>query len=237
MENYFNLARWDVIQIIKPLLTSGMYYLNDEGKITCTSRPVIESPWIHTKIAKNRDCNFYNKVFFPYFNLIHSRCQECWKVVVKPKTLRDLMKLYQFQQELQIPSKCGIETREYTFGPYGGYFYTDSLKEGREIYQKVREGLPIENFSVILKRGCTEFELKGSPSETWEVGEYQKQLESLLDKIFIYIDEQKVAPDFLSLYIMRSWIRWAYHVGDKTYLDYTNGQPLYPEYKTYHEES
>jgi hypothetical protein len=43
-------------------------------------------------------------------------------------------------------------------------------------------------------------------------------------------------PDHLKENVFRSWIHWAYAGGDQTYKEFTKGEPLFPQYVTYHQE-
>lgn len=236
--NYQDLSNQDIISKLRPLLDKGALFLRDDGKITRQSRLAHNSPWIHTKLARNRNCGLWH-MYHQAFGFIHSTCQECWKVVVRPRNLVELHKLLDLEKLLDLPSKCGIEKRETVCGLYGGYFYNDSLEQGRECYKIVRENVS-HNISpdvvVILKRGCTEFELEGEPSDTWEVSQEQKDLEYLLLDL---VDQDVTAvpqPEHVKQTVFRSWIHWAYANGDLTYAVYTGGTPLFKPYVTYHQE-
>ena len=236
--NYKDLAREDVISKLKPWLDKGALFLRDDGKITKTNRLAHNSPWIHTKLARNRNCGLWH-LYHQAFGFIHSTCQECWKVVVRPRTLVELHKLLDLQKLLDLPSKCGIERRDTVHGLYGGYFYNDSIEQGRECYKLVRENVS-HNISpdvpVILKRGCTEFEVGGTPSDQWEISEEQKDLEYLLLDLMDQDVTASPQPEHVKQSVFRSWIHWAYGCGDPTYAFYTDGEPLFKPYVTYHQE-
>jgi len=233
MNQYETLSKADLITKLKPMFDKGALHLRNDGKIDQDTRLTYNSPWIHQRIAPNRNCGLYH-IYYNHFGFIHSRCQECWKVVVRPRTLSELDKLRQIQKKLDTPSKCGIEKRDTVCGLYGGYFYNDSLEKGRDCYKLVRATISPE-ITVLLKRGCTEFEIGGEPSDLWEVTEDQKELEEYLNDWVVSNVEKLPQPDHLKDTVFRSWIHWAYQHGDMTYLDYTDGKPLFPPYKTYHE--
>ena len=234
---YEDLAKKDLISKLQPEFANGSMFLRDDGVITRASRMSHNTPWIHIKQAPNRHCGLY-QTYFQRFGFIHSTCQECWKVVVRPRTLIELHKLLELQKVLDLPSKCGIEKRDTVHGLYGGYFYNDSLKQGREIYKVVRSNVDLNispEVPVILKRACTEFELEMGPSDEWEVSQDQKDLEYLLSDLIDYRPRHMPQPDHLKDSVFRSWIHWAYACGDKTYFEYT-GSPLFKPFVTYHEE-
>lgn len=237
---YKEIVRGDLITKLEPLFANGRFFLRDDGKITQTTRLTHDSPWIHHKTAPNRNCGLYH-VYHEYFKFVHSRCQECWKVVVRPRTLLELYKLMELQKALDLPCKCGIEKRGTVFGLYGGYFYNDSKELGLECYKLVRANVDANlspDVIVILKRGCTEFEIggHGGPSDKWEVSKDQTEMEAILNDL-VYQDVVKLPqPDHVKEAIFRSWIHYAYANGDVTYKEFTGGEPLFPAYVTYHEE-
>jgi len=238
MNYYLELAKKDLIEKFKSEFEKGAFFLRNDGKITQTTRLMHSTPWIHTRRAPNRNCGLYHTYFEKLKGMIHSTCQSCWKVVVAPRTLIELHKLLELQKVLNIPSKCGIEKRDTVGRLYGGYFYNDSLEEGKECYKIVRSNVDLNlspEVSVILKRGCTEFELGTGPSDKWEVTEEQKALEYLLLDLVAVDINLSPQPEHLKDSIFRTWIHWAYSNGDPTYLEYTGG-PLFRPPVTYHEE-
>jgi len=240
MNYYKHLSDRDLIGRLKQYFDEGRLFLRHDGKISQTTRLSYNTPWIHHKLAPNRACGLYH-IFYTAFGFIHSVCQECWKVVVRPRTLKELDLLMNLQRQLDRPSKCGIERRPTVCGLYGGYFYTDSLEEGLECYKLVRkvvdEAISPE-VACILKRACTEFEIdhKFGPSDQWQISEDQIALEKrLADLVDMDVDKMP-QPEHLKESVFREWIHWAYQNGDLTYKEYTNGQPLFRPLKTYHED-
>jgi len=238
--NYWATQDIDIVEKLRPMFVSGSLYVRDDGKIAKNMKHQFESPWLFARTAPNRDCWFYMVIFRDTWKRIHSRCQSCWKVVVRPKTLEELMKLRNLQVELDMPAKCGIEVRDYVSGHYGGYFYADTMDEGKEIYRLVRERVSEEispDTRVILKRGCTEFERDFGDSSKWSCDEYQLQIEKVLQEAFVQDVPYTPVPDYIVRHNMRQWVKWAYQNGDETYKLYTDGRPLIEPYVTYHEEA
>ena len=236
MSYYEDISQRDVISKLTPLLDNGTFYLRDDGKLTRQSRLSHNTPWIHHKQARNRNCTLYHTLH-SHFGFIHSTCHECWKTVVRPRTLVELHSLMNIQKVLDLPSKCGIEKRETVCGLYGGYFYANSLAEGKAQYKCVRKTVDeiSVDIPVILKRGCTEFEVGGTPSDHWEISEDQKKMEYLVNDLVDQNVSKIPQPEHLKESIFRTWIHWAYAAGDLTYLSYTDGKALFAPYKTYHE--
>ena len=110
MSYYEDISKRDVIRKMRPLLDNGQFFLRDDGKLSRESRLSHNTPWIHQKQARNRNCGLYH-IYYQQFGFIHSTCQECWKVVVRPRTLVELHKLLELQKAMDLPSTCGSEKR------------------------------------------------------------------------------------------------------------------------------
>ena len=165
-------------------------------------------------------------------------CHNCFKVVIRPPTLRSLFALMDLQKRMGRPSKCGIEIRDTVFGLYGGYFYNWGLDAGLECYEAVRAAIDAEpelgpDVPIILKRACTEFEMLCGPSDKWEISEKQIELESLVNRWFVRDIKHRTQPEHAIANVHRKWIEWAYACGDPTYAEYTNGKPVHPPVVTY----
>lgn len=245
---YMNLDKLDIITKLKPILERGGYYLRPEdGKIVPRFTAIAHNaPWAYVQTTPEARCDVYHKVFYKQLKHIHSYCRNCWKIVVRPRTLKELFELYEIEKEMGVPCKCGMEMRPTVGGLYGGYFYTRSKEQGIERYKEVRE-IVSERISpevpVILKRYCTEFELGGEgyegqgpsdkiPDVTREEREMEKYIEALLPDVN-YTTPQ---PKHVLANVMKRWIHHAFEHGDLTYLEYTGGKKLTKDYVTYHEE-
>lgn len=240
---YSELDKRDIVDRLLPLLARGSYTIKPNG-IMETVAPggvVFNSPWLHQKHAENLKCNLWHFIMFSHYGwFVPSQCQECWKVVVGPRSLSELWKLKDLQWKLDMPSKCGIEVREYTSKLYGGYFYNKGLYNGRKCYKVVREAVNdtiSPDVSVILKRACTEFEMAFPKSSTWQISDEQMEIEDFLTDRVEDSGNPAGQPDIIRTHIKRIWIHWAYSVGDQTYKEFTDGKPLYPGYETYHDKT
>ena len=245
--SYLNLCKSkDVISLIKPLLAQAGFKLRDaDGKIYTETSLAWETPWHHVYHAGHLDCHLWHKVIFDFvFKALGekwgpSQCQNCFKVVARLRTLKELFALLNLQKRMGRPSKCGKEIRPQVNGLYGGYWYNWGLEAGLECFKAVREEINKDpklgpEIPLILKRACTEFELLAGPSDKWEVNEKQLQVETLIDNTFVRDIKHRTQPDHAIATVHRGWIEWAYACGDKTYLEFTNGEPLYPPLVTYH---
>jgi hypothetical protein len=246
---YRQLKGRNLIAAIEPMLEKGTVELRpDDGKIRPTKiRHTWKTPWIHHRPSYRHNCFLWNDLAWAnvipnllptHLRFVPSHCQNCYKVVCRPKTLADLFMLYDLQRGLDTPSKCGLEVRETVFGNYGGYWYTRGLEQGRERYKQVREAVDTHigtDTVVLLKRGCTEYELVHGPSDKWEVSPVQEKVEELIESYFVVDIPFWSQQAHIKEHIKQIWIEQAYQLGDETVYQFID-QPLYPPYVTYHEK-
>jgi len=237
----------DIIEPLRPLLATGSFVVDSEkGKIV-QRRPYTadwDGPWYHTKHHPDCDCGLWHKIMFDYFKFVPSGCMTCWKVVVRPKYLEDLLLLLEMQEEIDMPSKCGIESRTTVFGTYGGYFYNRSQEDGQKCHELVCK--KCQEYGIkflqgkdgpvlpLLKRGCTEFEMELGPSDKWKQTPEQKALEQILtNHVEIASGTQ---PGISKAHTVHSFIKQAYSLGDPTVWQFNDNKPFYKPYVTYHKK-
>lgn len=219
-------------------------------------------PWIFTNPNPELTCNYFQAIFRNTIKhpiqLLHPRCLGCYKVVVKIHTVQQLMYVHQFQVNFTKDHrgtdrfcKCGFEDREYVHYRCGAYFYNKGLEQGLERHQQVLDGLRVVfgndavsdvpgsysdgKIEVVLKRGCTEYELAHGPSDKWEMNEQQQ---ALLDKIESCFEiDKKCAfptPDFVAEHTMFKWMCRGWETGDPTAKLFNSKGPFYTPPVTYH---
>lgn len=247
MAYYDELKGRNIIAACQRLLRAGILELRmSDGRMTPKFKVTWDTPWIHTKSSYRSNCYIWKDIIFenivmgvlpPALRFVPSGCQGCYKVVVRPQTLKQLMALEQLEKRLDHDSKCGIEIRDSVFGNYGGYFYNRGIHEGLMCYTKVRDAVDVDpelgpDIPVILKRGCTEMEHNIGPSNAWEITDSQTALEELINQIIVTDVPNIGQADHAKDYVRQTWIESAYKWGDKTVFEYIDG-PLFPDYVTY----
>jgi len=238
---YDKCARNSILSTIDTHMKRGGFYLSYDGYYKRTFLTVgIHTPWHHVKHCSNKRCALDHEVKFNVLGYIPPKCQECWKVVVSPRTLKELFLLLEVEKNLQEPSKCGIEMRWYTPKLYGGYFYTNSLDEGRFRYEQVRKAVDehiSKDVNVVLKRACTEFELTLGPSAYWFMTDEQHRTDKILDDLVEgAVPLNTGQTDYHLDIIHTNWIEWAWKHQDPTVGEYIGENvSLYPQAMTYHE--
>lgn len=240
-----NAARWaeeDWFTFFSRLNAQGFVWDADDQRLRQKGWPALQAntPWCHTASSWDKHCSLDHNIIFNNWRVIHPRCLECWKIVVSPRTFHELMLLESLENQLGFDSKCGIEMRDYAPKHYGGYFYTSSLDAGRARWKEVKDAVsefisPEVGEKVILKRGCTEYEMVKGPSLHWTVTPQQQKL---LETIEAFVDVKRGHGE-QSLMLKRNvhlkWLLWAHANGDMTYKDYNGGLSLFPDYVKYHE--
>lgn len=231
----------DIITPILPKLEAREFFIRPDGKIALLSLDTYQSPWVHAKLAEKRKCGRWHRIYFKMYGFIPQRCMSCYKCVQRPRNLKELFEVYEYQKEIEVPSKCGIERRPYVEGNYGAYWYNDSLEEALDRMDLLKKDLP--HIPVITKRGCTEFETRFGPSDRWASTALSLELEETLDDIMINVmyhnsatekvRDGKPSPWYVNDHSKRMWVEFAYDRSDLTYKLYTKGQPLIPRVLTY----
>lgn len=229
----------DVVDVLKPLLNSGWYIDINTSKVMCSPGMKWDVPWIYANPDPNMHCVF-NTNLFEMARMVPRYCRDCFKVVIRPKTVAQLIRLYELMAtefvKLGLYCKCGVEERNYVHGNYGGYCYNRGLKQGKESYRRIRKMVDNE-LDVILKRGCTEMELRLGSTKQYVVPDWADELEDKVMKVMELPKKNPPTPKFLADHVIRKWLVFAWDRGDKTCLEFSDGTPIFPnKFDTYHEE-
>jgi len=225
MALYEELCRVDVVDEIKGMLQVPPTVMDGEGKVQLHRRILPDTPWINVRTKSDRSCGKWNQIYFKRYGIISEGCRKCWKVVWTGTTLDQLFYMKHCQEEMGLVSKCGIERRPWSgkLGYYQGFWYCPlegGLDGGRErwkmLLERFQKDKVLGGTDLILKRGCTEFEHRYSPSDEWdqvaeELDWDRRQL--LLDAVFID-PEFGVEPGPLRISVQKTWIEWAWEHKD-----------------------
>ena len=204
---------------------------------------------IHRRNGYNLNCERHHKAFNKY-NIIPEYCFSCFKVQIELKTVTQLFKLFFIFDQLKLPKdnirKCFIELRPGISGTYKGLIYSSSLDDAKNIknYTKpILDKLIKNNFTVKIKRGCTEFDLafpgyKDVDSlDQIKYNQNWKIKEKLVDDEILNGSKKgkKVFSRSLSgvslgdVLIMNNWLNYAKLINDFSYRDITN-EIIFSEY-------
>lgn len=200
----------------------------------------------------SRDCYLWHDVFFNTFKIVPEFCKlRCYKVVVKFPLVKHLLAFHTFARTIphlaelisDVHGKCGIDERYYSDTPYDAFFYCDGLEDGLEKYTLIADCINkhfkyAEHCRIILKRSCTEFEREYGPTDGdfWQaVTEAERDIELHINDIFKSYQFRVTQPDWLRNKIIRRWCKFANRHGDKSWVDYFDGNDfLTTDAITYH---
>jgi hypothetical protein len=206
-----------------------------DGKIEFNKEWLYEhdSPWIHINHLKENRCLLWRDLIYngisrklkKKIQFVHTGCQNCYKVVVRPRTYEELLRLEDTMNSINLPSKIGIERRPFVNALYGAYFYNRGIENGLNRLEEVIDmvdrmefdssGTFISPMEVYLKRGCTEMEMEQGPSNKWRTTILQPEIEDIVDSM-IHTPEQPDQTDEQKNEVRQSWEKWAWKF-DKSY--------------------
>lgn len=232
--DYTELAKLDLITPLSKLLKGGGYKIDERGKIVPISEGATwESPWIFVRPPGDIKCGLWHEIMFNAFNIFPPACKQCWKVVIRPNTITQLLALFVIEHShTQLKCKCGIEVRGTVNSPYGGYVYCKSLDEARAAKAEMRalidKHMPDgETCDVFIKRYCTEFEAHFGPSDEHELTERDINVAQLVEDLFDIGYSKFKQPDWIWPGIIKTWLEFAYGVvKDKEASKYNHGKPI-----------
>ena len=210
LRDLFNEEELFCEQRLMILVDTGQVKRRRDGRVDLNVEMPVRVPWIYVK-KRQASCSLYNESYREYFDFIPQFCMHsCWKTVVKPSKVADLFRLYHIMRALDIPSKCGLETRVLQ-GGFRGFFYADNLEIAQMHYNEVKPVLDEElkyPYEIFIKRACTEMEDDFGPSDTWQVQPGWPEREKYLDRIIVFpVDLDGDQADWHKRFIMREWIR------------------------------
>ena len=189
---------------------------------------------IYRRNNKDLSCKRHKKIFND-FNVIPKNCFGCYKIIIEPKTVIDLVKTYILFDYIRLENnnirKCMIELRPNIEGTYKSLIYCESLDEAELMLKKLKVifGKIInENININVKRGCTEFAMaypayKDYKNDLMKYEENWKEKEDLIDKKFPNLINHKLNRETISgitlndILIIRNWLCYAKLIGDNSY--------------------
>ena len=189
---------------------------------------------IYRRNEEDLGCKRHKKIFNDY-NVIPKNCFGCYKVIIEPKTLIDLIKLYILFDHIKLENnnirKCMIELRPNVEGKYKSLIYCSSLNEAESILKELKSLIDQtinENIFINIKRGCTEFSIahpkyKDLKNNIMQYDNQSKEKEDLVDKKFPNLLTQKINRKTINgitlsdILIIRNWICYARLIGDDSY--------------------
>lgn len=213
IDEQFNRRYTDLIE------KSGKFRINRDGKteVGVLSQQT-NTPWVVIKPSGN--CNFiiWFGVYFKYFCFYPEFCKHrCYKVVVYPKTCKELFDFYSMMVGWGFPSKIGVEVRDYIPNKptnYAAFFWCNGEQEGKERFEFIKNKVG-DSMKCILKRSCTEMELAEKAGTITVNPEWEKRLDNSIKFPTI----KQVVPDWVINKTKIYWLKYARQTGDTSYRD------------------
>ena len=206
-----------------------------------------EATQIHRE-SKQTEFKFYNckrhfKVFNT-FNVIPENCFGCYKILIQPRNVIEMLKLYLVFDKLKLKKnltrKCMIELRPNIKGAYKGYIYCVGLEEAKKTLDTLN--LILDNtigneIPRLIRRGCSEFSVSYPAFKEIEPNNVNfmiynndwKNKESIIDnklskeKNEIFTQGETLSgislKDFL---VIKNWLFYAKKIGDSSYSSFPN---------------
>jgi len=185
------------------------------------------------------NCVFLNTFLFSQVYrkaAVPKGCEPCFKVKLVPRSLRELVALYEVARAIPCGSKWGVDFfNPHSQNLYAGYFFVSGLEAARALVPEVRRAIAGNakigaELPIVIKRGCSNYEVALGPSDSYafrpELGEVESWLQS-----------QWRAPatngKSLAEILYGTWVPFAFQIGDDSYLDFTGGRPLHRKTRTY----
>ena len=192
-----------------------------------------QSRQIFRKNSINLNCERHMKIFNK-FNIIPKFCFGCYKVLVEPRSILELIKLFVVFDQIKFVKnnirKCMIEMRPEISGFYKGYIFCSSVEEAYQIAdyleifikEKIGSGL-----HAVVKRGCSEYALSFPDykvinksgdqlmnyNEDWKSIEEEDNLLNSLKSNRIIIPTLP-GLNLQDILVIRNWIDYAKGIGD-----------------------
>ena len=192
-----------------------------------------QSRQIFRKNSINLNCERHMKIFNK-FNIIPKFCFGCYKVLVEPRSILELIKLFVVFDQIKFVKnnirKCMIEMRPEISGFYKGYIFCSSVEEAYQIADYleifIKENIG-SGLHAVVKRGCSEYALSFPDykainksgdqlmnyNEDWKSIEEEDNLLNSLKSNRIIIPTLP-GLNLQDILVIRNWIDYAKGIGD-----------------------
>ena len=192
-----------------------------------------QSRQIFRKNSINLNCERHMKIFNK-FNIIPKFCFSCYKVLVEPRSILELIKLFVVFDQIKFVKnnirKCMIEMRPEISGFYKGYIFCSSVEEAYQIADYleifIKENIG-SGLHAVVKRGCSEYALSfpdykainNSGDQLMNYNEDWKSIEEE-DNLLNFLKSNRIIIPTLpglnlqDILVIRNWIDYAKGIGD-----------------------
>jgi hypothetical protein len=235
----FKVGDSTVGENLRRAIESGAICQHDDGSFALPARSSPSDSFVAIRNGPPLPCTFLNGFMFKQVYrtaAVPKGCEPCYKIKALPRTLRELVAMYEIALRIDCLSKWGIDFyNPHSQSLYAGYFYVNGLAAARALFPIVRQAADESPklgaaVPIVIKRGCSNYEAALGPSDTYTFQPELSDIEAYLKSRYRKrkTDDNKLAPTLYG-----QWVPFAFQIGDNTYFDFTEGKPLYPKSATY----
>ena len=240
---YKQLCAIDIVDPILELWQQGKMSAGLDHKFRLHDELALNRVWIISALCSERDCAKWLSIYHQYYKIFPPPCKNCWKIVMAPQVITELIEVQKLQEKLNWPAKAGLEQRDYTsgLGGYRAFWYcpfTKGLAGGRAHFKRVQKALEkhfgkekitwyLEQGKLYLKRGCTELERDFGPSDKWDDIDHSAKF-NLLESVWETPKKPDSPEEFRPLLYtnLKRWIEYAVAHNDPTVSQLVGGGTL-----------
>lgn len=235
----YRVGSMSIAEHLAQAVAAGRLIAHTDGTWALPAAPDSAGVWLSgtTRSPISYSCHSLKSFLFDHAygkRLVPAGCETCFKVKIAVSTLRQLVALHELAKTSAYVFKTGLDMENpYSSGIYAGFFYLDGLDQARAAFRELRQAVdehPLlgSDISMLIKRGCTEYEIHCGPSDSYAIA--PKEVEAWLLARLKISASTKPLPKSMTL---ARWIQTAFQIGDETYLDLTNGRRLHPKTVSY----
>ncbi len=219
------------------LAQGGRSAARDDHELEEVAAVEAGASYLYRRGAVRLPCTFLNPFLFRQAyaqGAVPFGCRDCFKVKIDTKTLRALVAAQSLAETTVLASKSGAQVdNPNNDSVYTTYIYAKGVDQAREAYKTLRPQVDAHehlgpSVSMVIKRGCTNYERKCGPSDRYTFDPGLEAAESYLAGRFVTEKPaRRQSREALDAMRMLRLAQIAYRIGDPTYKDFTGGKPLY----------
>lgn len=224
---------------LRRAIAAGAVIEQADGSLALPMRGTASSTFLMVRNSPALGCGFLNSFLFKHVYAeaaVPQGCAPCYKIKARPRTLRELVAMVEVAKGVACLSKWGIDLgNPYSQDVYAGYFYVTGLEAARALYPVVRQAMTGHlkigaDVPLDIKRGCSNYEAKLGPSDTYT---FKPELHAIETTLKARFNDREPEDESVAAMLYGKWVPLAFQIGDDTYLDFTNGRRLYPRSVSY----
>ncbi|MDO9414094.1 MAG: hypothetical protein Q7T81_16105 [Pseudolabrys sp.] len=235
----FTIGTRSVGDNLRRAIAAGAVTEQADGSLALPVHGPAASTFLMVRNSEALGCGFLNSFLFKHVYAeaaVPQGCAPCYKIKALPRSLRELVAMYEVAKNIPCLSKWGIDLgNPHSQDIYAGYVYVTGLEGARALYPVLRKAMTGHpkigaDVPLLIKRGCSNYEAKLGPSDQYTFAPELRAIEAALKARF---KDREPEDESVATMLYGKWVPLAFQIGDDTYLDFTNGRRLYPKSVSY----